>query len=239
MGRDKRVHIRSAFIGGLVAALTVMALPAVAAEVAAALQLGQSNTAHARTTLTGSVRSANLLIVNTHPGGSPLSLVSRPGEPPLKVNRVAKVRNLNADRVDGLSAHQLVRVAHAATNNVDEAIFGGGSDADVLTVTVKAPRTGFLVIGAAIDAFGNAFDDFGCRLAVDDTFVAGTLMGTRVHSAGGDHTINSEENCSPTGVQPVTAGTHTVDLQILGRDTVLFSRASLWAMYVPFDGEGK
>ncbi len=144
MGRDKRVHIRSAFIGGLVAALTVMALPAVAAEVAAALQLGQSNTAHARTTLTGSVRSANLLIVNTHPGGSPLSLVSRPGEPPLKVNRVAKVRNLNADRVDGLSAHQLVRVAHAATNNVDEAIFGGGSDADVLTVTVKAPRAGFL-----------------------------------------------------------------------------------------------
>ncbi len=235
---DKRINIRSAFVGGLVAALTVMALPAVAAEVAAALQLGQSNTANARTTLRGDVGSANLRIVNTHADGSPLSLVAQPGEPPLKVNRTTKVKNLNADRVDGLSAHQLIRVAHAATDSVDEAIFGGGFEADVLTVTVKAPRDGFLVIDAAIDAFGTAFDDFGCRLAVDDTYVTGTLIGSRVHSAGGDHTINSEENCSPTGVQQVTAGTHTVAFQIVGRNTVNFSRASLWAMYVPFDGEG-
>ena len=237
--RDRRVHLRSAFVGGLIAAMTVTALPAVAAEVAAALQLGQSNTANARTTLTGAVGSANLRIVNTDPDGSPLSLVSRVGEPPMKVNRVVKVKNLNADRVDGLSAHQLVRVAHAATNNVDEAIFGGGSSADVLTVTVKAPRAGFLVIGAAIDAFGNVFDDFACRLAVDDTFVDGTLIASEVHAAGGDHTINGEENCSPTGVQPVAAGTHVVDFQIISRNSVNFSRAALWAMYVPFDGEGK
>ena len=149
------------------------------------------------------------------------------------------MRSLQTAAADiGLSAHQLVRVAHAETNNVDEAIFGGGFTADALTVTVNAPQDGFLIMGAAIDGFGSAFDAYGCALDVDDTFVAGTLMGSEVHQAGGDHTINGEENCSTTGVQPVAAGSHTVDFRINGRNSVSLSRATLWAMFVPFDGQG-
>jgi hypothetical protein len=175
----------------------------------------------------------NLRIVNTDPAGSPLSLVAEPGNPPLKVNRSAKVANLNADKLDGLSAHALVRVAHASTNDVDESIFGGGNAADVLTVTVKAPRSGFLVVNATIDGFGSVFDGYQCSLEVDDALVPGTLLAAAVGSS------NREENCSTTGVHAVAAGTHTVDLRIAGRTSAGLSRASLWAMYVPFDGQGK
>ena len=59
-----------------------------------------------------------------------------------------------------------------------------------------------------------------------------------VHGPGGDHTSNSEENCSTTGVQQVTAGSHTVTLTIINRATAGFSRATVWALYVPFDGQG-
>ncbi len=235
---DKRIHMRSAFIGGLVAALTMMALPAVASEVAAALQLGQSNTASTKTTLRGAVGSSNLRIVNTDPDGSPLSLVAEPGNPPLKVNTSKKVANLNADRVDGLSAHQLIRVAHTATDNVDDGIFSAGA-ANVLTVTVHAPRSGFLVIGSAIDGFGptDAPDSYICRILVDGSGVTGTSMVSLVDWEAGA-SGNASENCSTTGAQAVAAGTHTVDLRVTNQTTVIFGAATLWAMYVPFDGDG-
>lgn len=41
--------------------------------------------------------------------GPALNLVTKPGSPPLKVNRVAKVANLNADRLDGLDSSKLAR----------------------------------------------------------------------------------------------------------------------------------
>jgi hypothetical protein len=50
---------------------------------------------------------------------------------------------------------------------------------------------------------------------------------------------NHEENCATTGVKAVCPGNHTVDLRLTGVDNMRLSRASLWAMYVPFDGEGK
>jgi len=240
-GTHRDIHLRSAFVGGVVAALAVMTLPAVAAEVGDALRLGQTNTVAAPTVLKGPVGSANLRVVNTNPGGSPLSLFAEPGNPPLKVNSNTKVAKLNADRVDGLSPNQMLRVAHAATNNVDEAIFGGGSSADVLTVTVDAPRPGFIVMNAMVDGFGfgTVFDSYACRLTVDDVFVTGTLIASQVSSSGGEHTLNTEENCSTTGVQAVTSGTHTVDFEVLARESVSLSRASMWALYVPFDGQGK
>lgn len=41
--------------------------------------------------------------------GPALNLVTKPGKPPLQVKRAVKVKRLNADRVDGLSAEQLGR----------------------------------------------------------------------------------------------------------------------------------
>lgn len=41
--------------------------------------------------------------------GPALDLVTKPGQPPLKVKRAVKVKKLNADRLDGLSAEQLGR----------------------------------------------------------------------------------------------------------------------------------
>ncbi len=66
-----------------------------------------------------------------------------------------------------------------------------------------------------------------------------TLQPTKAHAPGGDHTSNAEENCSTTGVQQVTGGSNlVVVLTISNRDTVLFNDATVWALYVPFDGQG-
>lgn len=67
--------------------------------------------------------------------------------------------------------------------------------------------------------------------------MAGTFRGSIVHFIGG-HVDNSSENCSTTGVPQVTAGTHTFALNIKFRSTVGFGPASVWALFVPFDGDG-
>lgn len=192
---NKRIHFRSAFIGGLVAALTVMALPAVAAEVAAALQLGQSNTANARTTLKGDVGSANLRIVNTDPDGSPLSLVSQPGEPPLKVNRKAKVKNLNADRVDGHHADDFVLagdVAVAAHGHIRESGSIRNASANVSGVT--KPGTGQYCIAFA------------------DTIAQERLESTVVGLAGGSPTVRFARMTN--GQQPFTCPAGNLVIQV-------------------------
>src|SRR5262249_13452419 len=51
-------------------------------------------------------------VVGKNTGGGPgLSAVVNPGAPPLKVNSDAKVANLDADLVDGLSSSDFVRAA--------------------------------------------------------------------------------------------------------------------------------
>lgn len=68
--------------------------------------------------------------------------------------------------------------------------------------------------------------------------MAATRRDSTVHSAGSGHTDNSRENCPTTGVHQVTSGTHTFALTIIGRESVFFNGASVWALFVPFDGEG-
>jgi hypothetical protein len=68
------------------------------------LRLGHSNHAKSTTTLTNSK-------------GTALSLVAGKGKPPLKVNSKALVKNLNAERLDGLSASSLGVTASVGESN--------------------------------------------------------------------------------------------------------------------------
>ena len=135
--------------------------------------------------------------------------------------------------VDGFSANQLLRVAFGSTENAPD------SNGNVVPGTITAPQAGWLILSASIDGNGVINDNYRCHLTVDGVKVAGTRRTSVVHSAGAfTHTNNTEENCSTTGVHQVTAGTHSFALTIVNRDTVDFGGANVWALFVPFDGNG-
>jgi hypothetical protein len=141
----------------------------------------------------------------------------------------------NAGKVDGFSANQLLRVAFGSTENAPD------SDGNVVPGTITAPKAGWLILSASIEAlaFGTSGDFYTCQLTVDGGTVAGSSRASTVHFAGSGHTQNNNENCSTTGVHQVTAGTHTFALTIVGRDGfALFGDATVWALFVPFDGNG-
>ena len=187
------------------------------------------------------MNSANLQIVNQGTGTA-LDLRVGPGEPPLRVNRSRLVPKLNADRVDGMDANALIRAAHAETLDVDEAVFSGDnpSSANIVTASITAPSSGLLIMSGSVDSHGSVEDPFLCYLVVDGSSVVGSERGSLVSWVlSNNHTNNSQENCGTDGVREVSPGAHTFSLQIGSRSTVKFSDASVWAIFVPFDGTGQ
>ena len=229
-----RFSFRSALAGGLVAAMVMTALP-VLAGVGDAIILGVKNTGNAETEIQGSESGPLVRFDNNHNNGKAarFEVVAQLGNPPFSVNSGAKVKKLNVDRVDGFSASQLTRVAFDSTDDAADA------NGNAVSTSITIPKDGWLILSGSIDGFGDTLDAYICRLTVDGATVAGTLRVSAVDDAGGDHTINNSENCSTTGVHPVTGGTNlVVALTISSRGTVLFNAATVWALYVPFDGQG-
>lgn len=126
-----RIHLRSAFLGGIVAALIVSALPAVAAQVGDALRLGESNRLNGQTILRGRAL-ANLTIISDARGdtnGTALDLRVREGNPPMRVNSSDRVDGLNADLLDGRHANQFVasnQVLFASVTSTGD-LYGNGN----------------------------------------------------------------------------------------------------------------
>ena len=127
-------------IGAIVATVVSTAAAAVAGTgIGAVFNLGQTNAVNAESTLQGNATGANLQIVQKG-SGSALALVVPKNKPPMTVSSGAgKVRNLDADRLDGLDA-----TAFAAgggrffTGHI--AFAQGDSPANVVSV----PRLGML-----------------------------------------------------------------------------------------------
>ena len=81
--------------------------------------LGLINSATARTFLGANFNGSALQVANTSTATSavPLQLTAAAGHPPMKVNTVTKVTNLNADYVDGIDAStHLARVMRIPFN---------------------------------------------------------------------------------------------------------------------------
>lgn len=237
MRRQSRVHVRSAVIGGLVAGAMMLAAPP-ALSAAASLLLGQSNTSNARTTLTGSVTSANLRLENTNKKGSALALAVTKGSPPLKVNSSTKVKNLNADKLDGVGAGQLMRVAHAESTDV-----GFGVEGTMLSLSIEAPRSGFLVISGGVNGgqVGGTDSFMWCQFEIDGQLnqASTRLIVNKNFIADGD-IQNMFSYCESSVTVPVAAGTHAVNLHWEATGPAPDpDEATLTALFVPFDGEGK
>ena len=246
---QRRFSLLSALAGGLIAALVVSALPAIAqdpddqavTEVAEdraspgdPFLLGLVNLVNRQTVLRGDAGASNLMIRNTG-GEPPLSLRTAGGtQPPLAVDSRGKVRRLNADLLDSRHANGLIRAAFGSTDSAAH------NDGDAVTATITAPQRGVLIMGGSIDAKGapGFIDGFGCMLTVNGVEVPGTSRGSVVAWFDIGHTANSEENCSTDGGLIVEKGTHTVALSIFFHDGAAFDAASVWVIWSPFGGDG-
>ncbi len=80
------------------------------------LTLGQPNTATLQTALDADLSGAASLRIDNQGGNSALSLFTNAGVPPFRVNRTAKVANLNADLLDGNDSSAFLPAAGTAVN---------------------------------------------------------------------------------------------------------------------------
>ena len=115
------------FLAGLAMIADVTAVALAGTGIGDVFNLGRNNRVNAPSKLTGETRGSSLVIDNNGPGKA---LELRVGEgtaatnttPPLKVNSRAKVRNLNADQVDGRGAgpraYGLIEAASGGTEVV-------------------------------------------------------------------------------------------------------------------------
>jgi len=237
MGKKDWSMFRIALAGGLVGAMLMAMLPAIAAT-GDNMIIGRRNGAGSPTKLVSGNAITTMRITNG--GMAPaLDLRTNPGVPPMAVDRAAWVQNLNADLLDGRQANELVRAAFASSANLNEAtIFGTGTAADLLTLQITAPHKGILLISGGVDTGvgSGGYDEFTCLLEVDNVTVTGTRRVTIDSELSGND--NGEEDCSPTGGRVVNAGNHRVDLRMTGWDGVEVFDASLTALFVPFTGTG-
>jgi hypothetical protein len=219
----------SAVIGGLVGALLCGVLVVATSADAATgdtAKLGEWNHAGKQTVFT-SAAGTTVMIRNTKAGKIPLDLQATPGTPPLKVNRAAWIQNLNADLLDDYQAHQLVRVAHAESPNVDETGWGTGENT-ALTTTITAPTAGFLVINAQAQVGGN--DRFYCLIEVDNVEVTGgRIFGQQTAGEG---------LCTSMGTKAVAAGVRTVTFIMGDRTDYTLDDAALSVIFIPFGATG-
>lgn len=114
------------------------------------LILGKAaNVATSVTGLVGRVASGAALMVSNPSGGPALELRVNAGKAPMKVNSSGKVANLNADRLDGKDAGQLVENAGKTTYTVfgpwvsgDPSVIVAEQSFDVTRFTSSSPGVG-------------------------------------------------------------------------------------------------
>lgn len=95
-----RLNWKTLLVGIAVGALVFASAPVIA-DIGDPLIQGQTNVTNARTIMKGAAGGANLKIVQQKVDTPGLSIVTPIGAPPMKVNRKARVKNLNADLLDG------------------------------------------------------------------------------------------------------------------------------------------
>lgn len=143
---------------------------------------------------------------------------------------VAETAN-TALSIEGLTLPEVgPRAVFNSTDNAPD-----GTDL-TLSAQITAPEPGILVMTGGIEVENTTTSDsYSCRLRIDSGTVEGS---TRVAQHNGSGT-NEEEDCQTSGAEVVAAGTYTVEFFVGSVDpSTVLGDASMWAMWVPFDGSG-
>ena len=145
------------------------------------------------------------------------------------MHRLADSQEVDAGELEGFNAGELLRVASATKTNLSPA-------GDIVTTDIVAPQSGWLIISGNLLARDVVDRLFQCLIKVDGLSVFGSDQQERIVGA------NNRTTCSTTTVKQVDAGQHTVSLTasaVFGsQDPPQFYNATVWALYVPFDGTG-
>ena len=118
--------------------------------VGARFDLGKVNTVNAITKLVGSVAGPSLQIDNSsaNTNATALDLQVEAGKAPMTVNSEAKVANLNADKLDGLSADEIGVSGYQGVSETSASNSIGNK-----TLTVVCPQ-GKVLVGSGYDTSG-------------------------------------------------------------------------------------
>ena len=233
---DSRRTLALGLIGGLLGALLITSMPAVTAAVGDPIRVGRINRGFA-TTVLRSPADQTLRVVNTG-GGEALNLRVGQGNRPLTVDSNTRIPKLNADRVDNRHANQLVRAAYALE---PETITDNGAAA---SVEITAPTAGLLVLSGSAEVYlhssAGSRDRVQCSLFVQrgSTTIKRGYHNVTVHEPGTPHTSNDSAICASDAAFGVQPGTYEVGLWFDQIENARISGSAVWAIFVPFDGEG-
>jgi hypothetical protein len=216
-------------VAGMLGAALFAAGPAAVAAIGDAVRIGQINSGNARTTVRGNTDGALAKVVNTSSGDTALQLVS--DGPNLKVSNSKRIKRLNADRIDGFHANQLIRAAHTESDDLPD---GDGSINTLLSVDIVAPAPGVLLISAGAHFYIDGFTgvSFGCWIDLD---AVTTLSGS---SRGSHDNDNSQGHCATSVGVGIAPGNHTVEFRSSSPSGIDIGPGSLTVLWVPFDGNG-
>lgn len=226
---------RGVVLGAVVSTVVLMAASAMAGTgIGAVFNLGRTNQVNATSTLKGAT-GKNLQVTNTGTG-SGLGISVGAGKAPIKVNASAgKATNLNADKIDGKHANQLVRTARMATGATTAITTSDGTYGTALSIT--APAAGFVIVNADV-----TFIESGCT--------TNCYAWARVrHIQTGSTSTYSEASLyqeqfaqvGPSYVFSVSAGVNTFDIRLArasGDGTLSGWWGQMNALYVPFGSTG-
>jgi hypothetical protein len=139
----------------------------------------------------------------------------------------------DANLLDGRDSSAFARSAYSTNVAISEGL--AGEDIAQLQVQINAPTSGYLIVGASIDRArsGAGPEYLTCFVAVDGFIVPGSAR-----------TLQEWDwwnvSCPGDAAIPVAPGQHNVLFQTTG-DCGLTSysgQGTLWALWVPFDGNG-
>ena len=202
---SRSIDLRSALIGGVIAGLVMTALPAVAGVGDTAI-VGQQNKSASRATTFQGLGGNGVLRARSTRDTPALDLQVNGNAAPMTVDSTGRVKNLNADMVDGRNARDLeVLAAHAGGNQAEIVT---PTDEVVRSVTLQVPTDGVVIVNStASPVEPTAGDIVRCSITTgtttDDAFVQ------RWESAGAAGDISQ---MAGTRGFDVTAGEFTANL---------------------------
>jgi len=228
--RFNRGHFSSALLGGLVVAVVVAALPAVAGN-GDYLILGEKNTARRITRVT----TKNGFLLRTTKADTPAATFEVVSGPPIAVNSAALVEELNADLLYGLTSERVRTWSNACSS--EDAPDGTNTYyrcSAPLNYWVSLPGGGMaLATGSAEILYGSTTDALTCSLQYKKsgdgswTEISGTRRTVQVSSS------HPYEICATDGwlqLLDADGGDYRFSLYIQGldADTDVVKTATWW-----------
>jgi hypothetical protein len=141
---------------------------------------------------------------------------------------------INANKLNGYTANQLIRVATANSKT------GGISSGSLGTATIKAPGKGYLVIDASSaidDTIGFTDGTMGCWVTLDGKELTASARQFSVSPGNALY----DQSCTTNIAWPVAKGTHTVTLvgDNPGGLLATFGPTTISVLFEPFNGAGR